>query len=192
MQKYFDEKYFLTNKIKEIEKNCELLKKEKTQYEVDYKVLSTKYDEIIKKYERNNLELINTRQLHDNELYNIDNKIDELSKEVERLQNENYELRKEIETQRNSLNSLAKERDMIKERYDEQKYENDLLNKKIFEVEKGYSDALKEKDYEIYFKKEKEENNKNKSETRNKIAQELHSKIQKYRKERLQNQNHDD
>ena len=192
LQKYFDEKYFLTNKIKEIEKNCELLKKEKTQYEVDYKVLSTKYDEIIKKYERNNLELINTRQLHDNELYNIDNKIDELSKEVERLQNENYELRKEIETQRNSLNSLAKERDMIKERYDEQKYENDLLNKKIFEVEKGYSDALKEKDYEIYFKKEKEENNKNKSETRNKIAQELHSKIQKYRKERLQNQNHDD
>ena len=192
LQKYFDEKYFLTNKIKEIEKNCELLKKEKTQYEVDYKVLSTKYDEIIKKYERNNLELINTRQLHDNELYNIDNKINELSKEVERLQNENYELRKEIETQRNSLNSLAKERDMIKERYDEQKYENDLLNKKIFEVEKGYSDALKEKDYEIYFKKEKEENNKNKSETRNKIAQELHSKIQKYRKERLQNQNHDD
>ena len=192
LQKYFDEKYFLTNKIKEIEKNCELLKKEKTQYEVDYKVLSTKYDEIIKKYERNNLELINTRQLHDNELYNIDNKIDELSKEVERLQNENYELRKEIETQRNSLNSLVKERDMMKERYDEQKYENDLLNKKIFEVEKGYSDALKEKDYEIYFKKEKEENNKNKSETRNKIAQELHSKIQKYRKERLQNQNHDD
>ena len=190
LQKYFDEKYFLTNKIKEIEKNCELLKKEKTQYEVDYKVLSTKYDEIIKKYERNNLELINTRQLHDNELYNIDNKIDELSKEVERLQNENYELRKEIETQRNSLNSLVKERDMMKERYDEQKYENDLLNKKIFEVEKGYSDALKEKDYEIYFKKEKEENNKNKSETRNKIAQELHSKIQKYRKERLQN--HDD
>ena len=192
LQKYFDEKYFLTNKIKEIEKNCELLKKEKTQYEVDYKILSTKYDEIIKKYERNNLELINTRQLHDNELYNIDNKIDELSKEVERLQNENYELRKEIETQRNSLNSLIKERDMMKERYDEQKYENDLLNKKIFEVEKGYSDALKEKDYEIYFKKEKEENNKNKSETRNKIAQELHSKIQKYRKERLQNQNHDD
>ena len=192
LQKYFDEKYFLTNKIKEIEKNCELLKKEKTQYEVDYKILSTKYDEIIKKYERNNLELINTRQLHDNELYNIDNKINELSKEVERLQNENYELRKEIETQRNSLNSLIKERDMMKERYDEQKYENDLLNKKIFEVEKGYSDALKEKDYEIYFKKEKEENNKNKSETRNKIAQELHSKIQKYRKERLQNQNHDD
>ena len=192
LQKYFDEKYFLTNKIKEIEKNCELLKKEKTQYEVDYKVLSTKYDEIIKKYERNNLELINTRQLHDNELYNIDNKINELSKEVERLQNENYELRKEIETQRNSLNSLVKERDMMKERYDEQKYENDLLNKKIFEVEKGYSDALKEKDYEIYFKKEKEENNKNKSETRNKIAQELHSKIQKYRRERLQNQNHDD
>ena len=186
LKKYFDEKYFLSNKIKELEKNMDILEKEKTQYQVDYKVLVTKYDEIIKKYEKSNLELINTKQMHDNELYNIDNKINDLSKEVEKLQNENYELRREIETQRNSLNSVGKERDMMKEKYEDQKYENDLLNKKIFEVEKGYSDILREKEYEKYFQKEKEENSKNKNETKNKIAQELHSKIQKYRRERLQ------
>ena len=186
LKKYFDEKYFLSNKIKELEKNMDILQKEKTQYQVDYQVLITKYDEIIKKYEKCNLELINTKQMHDNELYNIDNKINDLSKEVEKLQNENYELRREIETQRNSLNSVGKERDMIKDKYEEQKYENDLLNKKIFEVEKGYSDILREKEYEKYFKREKEENCKNKNETKNKIAQELHSKIQKYRRERLQ------
>ena len=192
LQKYFDEKYFLTNKIKELEKNLDVMQKEKTQYEVDYKVLTTKYDEIIKKYEKSNLELINTKQIHDNELYNIDNKINDLSKEVEKLQNENYELRREIETQRNSMNSLEKEKDMMKERYEEAKYENDLLNKKIFEVEKGYSDILREKEYENYYKKEKEENNRNKNETKNKIAQELQSKIQKYRRERLQNRDNED
>ena len=61
LQKYFDEKYFLTNKIKELKKNLDIMQKEKAQKEVDYKVLRTKYDEIIKKYEKTNLELINTK-----------------------------------------------------------------------------------------------------------------------------------
>ena len=192
LQKYFDEKYILINKLKELEKNCDILQKERTQYEIDYKVLSTKYNEIIKKYEKNNLELINIRQIHDNELYNIDNKINDLSKEVEKLQNENFELRREIETQRSNNNTIEKERDMFKEKYEEQKNENDLLNKKIFEVEKGYSEALKKNEYDRYFKKEKEENYRNKNETKAKIAQELQSKIQKYRRERLQNKNNED
>ena len=192
LQKYFDEKYILINKLKELEKNCDILQKERTQYEIDYKVLSTKYNEIIKKYEKNNLELINIRQIHDNELYNIDNKINDLSKEVEKLQNENFDLRREIETQRSNNNTIEKERDMFKEKYEEQKYENDLLNKKIFEVEKGYSEALKKNEYDRYFKKEKEENYRNKDETKAKIAQELQSKIQKYRRERLQNKNNED
>ena len=192
LQKYFDEKYILINKLKELEKNSDILQKERTQYEIDYKVLSTKYNEIIKKYEKNNLELINIRQIHDNELYNIDNKINDLSKEVEKLQNENFELRREIETQRSNNNTIEKERDMFKEKYEEQKYENDLLNKKIFEVEKGYSEALKKNEYDRYFKKEKEENYRNKNETKAKIAQELQSKIQKYRRERLQNKNNED
>ena len=187
LQKYFDEKYFLTNKIKDLEKMNEILQKEKTQYEVEYKVLSSKFNEIIQKYEKSNYELINTRQIHENELYNIDSKINDLSKEVEKLQNENYELRREIENKRNNIETLGKERDMIKERYEEQKYENDMLNKKIFEVEKVYGEALRKKEYENYYKKEKEDNNKIKNETKTKIAQELQSKIQKYRKERLQN-----
>ena len=192
LKKYFDEKYLLTNKLKEIEKNCELLQKEKMQYEIEYKVLSTKYNEIIQKYNKSNYELINIRQIHDNELYNIDNKIMDLSKEVEKLQNENNDLRREIEIQRNNFNSVSKERDIIEEKYEEQKYQNDLLNKKIFEVEKGYSEALKEKEYDKCFKKEKEDNNRNKNETKNKIAQELQSKIQKYRRERLKNKNDDE
>ena len=190
LRKYFDEKYFLTNKLKEMAKNCEILQKEKTQYEVEYKLLVSKYEEIQKKYEKCNIDLNNNKQIYDNELFNIDNKINELSKEVEKLQIENFELRREIETQRNNLDNTIKERDMIKERYEEQKNENDLLNKKLFDVQKEYSDILRTKEYENYFKKQKnEENNRNKNETKNKIAQELYSKIQQYKRERLQNKN---
>ena len=190
LRKYFDEKYFLTNKLKEMAKNCDILQKEKTQYEVEYKLLVSKYEEIQKKYEKCNIDLNNNKQIYDNELFNIDNKINELSKEVEKLQIENFELRREIETQRNNLDNTIKERDMIKERYEEQKNENDLLNKKLFDVQKEYSDILRTKEYENYFKKQKnEENNRNKNETKNKIAQELYSKIQQYKRERLQNKN---
>ena len=190
LRKYFDEKYFLTNKLKEMAKNCEILQNEKTQYEVEYKLLVSKYEEILKKYEKCNIDLNNNKQIYDNELFNIDNKINELSKEVEKLQIENFELRREIETQRNNLDNTIKERDMIKERYEEQKNENDLLNKKLFDVQKEYSDILRTKEYENYFKKQKnEENNRNKNETKNKIAQELYSKIQQYKRERLQNKN---
>ena len=170
LRKYFDEKYFLTNKLKEMAKNCDILQKEKTQYEVEYKLLVSKYEEIQKKYEKCNIDLNNNKQIYDNELFNIDNKINELSKEVEKLQIENFELRREIETQRNNLDNTIKERDMIKERYEEQKNENDLLNKKLFDVQKEYSDILRTKEYENYFKKQKnEENNRNKNETKNNI-----------------------
>ena len=193
LQKYFDEKYFLTNKLKETQKNYEILQNEKTKYEVEYKILVTKYQEIQNRLEKCNYDMINNRQIHENELFNIDNKINELSKEVEKLQIENYDLRRELETQRNSLSNTTKERDFMKEKYEQQKYENDILNKKIFDVEKGYSDLLRQKENDNYYQFQKvEENNRNKNETKNKIAEELHSKIQKYRRERLQNKNNEE
>ena len=191
----YNERFILQNKIKDLENNYDIIKKEKTQYEVDYKVLLSKYEEIKEKYDKINCEYLNSKQLHDNELYNIDNKINNLSNEIQKLQIENSDLRKDNEKQRNILNALNSERDMYKEKFEEKKLENDLLNKKIFEVEKEYNDIIKEKEYERYYNKKKEENyknNKNKTEIKNKIAQELQSKIQQYRRERLQKKNNED
>ena len=191
----YNERFLLQNKIKDLENNYDIIKMEKTKYEVDYKVLLSKYEEIKEKYDKMNFEYINNKQMHDNELYNIDNKINNLSKEIEKLQIENSDLRKDNEKQRNILNLLNSERDMYKEKFEEKKYENDLLNKKIFEVEKVYNDIIKEKEYERYYKMQKEENyknNKNRNEVKNKIAQELQSKIQQYRRERLQKKNNED
>ena len=191
----YNERFLLQNKIKDLENNYDIIKMEKTKYEVDYKVLLSKYEEIKEKYDKMNFEYINNKQMHDNELYNIDNKINNLSKEIERLQIENSDLRKDNEKQRNILNLLNSERDMYKEKFEDKKYENDLLNKKIFEVEKVYNDIIKEKEYERYYKMQKEENyknNKNRNEVKNKIAQELQSKIQQYRRERLQKKNNED
>ena len=191
LQKSFNERYLLQNKLKDLESNYNTVQKEKTQYEVDYKVLLSKYEEIKDKYEKCNYELLNIKQMHDNELYNIDGKINNLSREVEKLQMENTELRQDNEKQRNTLNLLTSERDKYKEKFEEKKYENDLLNKKIFEVESGYNEMMRQKEHERYYKRQKEENYRNKNETKNKIAQELQSKIQQYRRERLQNKKND-
>ena len=192
LQKSFNERYLLQNKLKDLESNYDLIQKEKMQYEINYKVLLSKYEKIKEKYDKINYDLMNNRQMHDNELYNIDNKINLLSKDVERLQMENTELRQENEKQRNNLNLIISERDMYKEKFEDKKYENNLLNKKIYEVENGFNEMMKKNEYERYYKRSKEDNNRNKNETKTKIAQELQSKIQKYRRERLQNKNNED
>ena len=192
LEKSFNERFQLQSKLKDLQNNYDNLQKEKTQYEVDFKVLLSKYDELKEKYEKCNYELLNSKQIHDNELYNIDSKINGLSKEIEKLQTENSELRQDNESFRSNLNMMTSERDMYKDKFEDQKYKNDLLNKKIFEVENGYNQMMKEKEYEKYYKKQKEDNHRNKSETKTRIAQELQSKIQQYRRERLQRKNNED
>ena len=192
LEKNFNEIFLLQNKLKELQNNYNLLQKEKTQYEVDFKVLLSKYDEIKDKYEKCNYELMNNKRINDNELYNIDNKINYLNKEVEKLRIENSELRQDNEKTRASLNLMSSERDMYKEKFEDEKYKNDLLNKKIFEVENGYNQVIKEKEYERYYQRQNEENHRNKSEAKNKIAQELQNKIQQYRRERLQKKSNED
>ena len=192
LEKNFNEIFLLKNKLKELENNYNLLQKEKTQYEVDFKVLLSKYDEIKDKYEKCNYELMNNKRINDNELYNIDNKINTLSKEVEKLRIENSELRQNNERTQTSLNLMSSERDMFREKFEDEKYKNEILNKKIFEVENGYNQVMKEKEYERFYQRQKEENHRNKSETKNKIAQELQNKIQKYRRERLQKRSNED
>ena len=192
LEKNFNEIFLLQNKLKELQNNYNLLQKEKTQYEVDFKVLLSKYDDIKDKYEKCNYELMNNKQINDKELYSIDNKINALSKEVENLRIENSELRQDNEKTRASLNLMSSERDMYKEKFEDEKYKNELLNKKIFEVENGYNQVMKEKEYEKYYQRQKEENHRNKSETKTKIAQELQNKIQQYRRERLQKKSNED
>ena len=135
---------------------------------------------------------MNNKRINDSELYNIDNKINTLSKEVEKLRIENSELRQNNERTQTSLNLMSSERDMFREKFEDEKYKNEILNKKIFEVENGYNQVMKEKEYERFYQRQKEENHRNKSETKNKIAQELQNKIQKYRRERLQKRSNED
>jgi hypothetical protein len=193
LEKNCNERFMLECKIKDLENSYNLLQKEKMQYEVDFKVLLSKYDEIKEKYEKSNYELMNNKQIHDNELYSIDNKINILSKEVERLQMENSELRHENEKYRESYNLITSERDMYKDKLEDEKYKNDILNKKIFDVENGYNQMMREKEYESYYGRNKEENHKNnKSETKKQIAQVLQNKVQQYRRERLQRKQNED
>ena len=60
--------------------------------------------------------------------------------------------------------------------------ERQNTTKKIYEVENSFSEVMKEKEYERNYRRQKEEKHKNKNDTKNKIALELQSKIQQYRR----------
>ena len=185
IEKLLNEKLFLNEKISEDEKNYKIMKEEKEKYEIEYKVLNAKYVEL-----KNNFDIMyndyNIIKLNEDEKFNkIEDKIDNLLKEIEKLQSENSILRNENEKQRIDINNLSGQRDEYKEKYSEEKNKNDLLCAKINEIENEFNDLRKEKMNEEYIKLKYEENKKSKNENKMKIVNELQKKIQKYREQRL-------
>ena len=192
IEKLLNEKLFLNAKINEDEKNYKIMKEEKEKYEIEYKVLNAKYAEL-----KNNFDIMyndyNISKQNEDEKFNkIEDKIDNLLKEIEKLQSENSILRNENEKQRIDINNLSGQRDEYKEKYSEEKNKNDLLCAKINEIENEFDDLRKEKMNEEYIKLKYEENKKNKNENKMKIVNELQKRIQKYREQRLRQDMDDD
>ena len=184
IEKLLNEKLFLNSKINENEKNYNKMKEEKEKYEIEYKVLNTKFNEL-----KNNYDLIyndynNIKLNYEEQFHTIENKIDNLLKEIEKLQSENNILRNENEKQRMDINNISIQRDNYKEQYNEQKNKNDLLCVKINEIENEFNDMKKEKMNEEYYRLKFEEYKKNKNENKMKIVNELQNRIQKYREQR--------
>ena len=192
IEKLLNEKLFLNAKINEDEKNYKMLKEEKEKYEIEYKVLNAKYVEL-----KNNYDMIyndyNNIKLNEDEKFNkIEDKIDNLLKEIEKLQSENNILRNENERQRIDINNIGIQRDEFKEKFNEEKNKNNLLCVKINEIENEFNNLRKEKMNEDYIKLKYEENKKNKNENKMKIVNELQNRIQKYREQRLRQDIDDD
>ena len=185
IEKLLNEKLFLNSKINEDEKNMKILKEEKEKYEIEYKVLNAKYIELKNNYDIIYNDYNNIKLIHDEKFNKIEDKIDNLLKEIEKLQSENNILRNENEKQRIDLNNISKQRDDYKEKYNEQKNKNDLLCVKINEIENEFNNIKKEKMNDEYNKLKYEENKKNKNENKMKIVNELQKRIQKYREQRL-------
>ena len=192
IEKLLNEKLFLNSKINEDEKNYKKLKEEKEKFEVEYRVLNEKYIELKNNYDIINNEYNNIKLINDEKFNNIEDKVDNLLKEIEKLQSENNILRNENERHRIDLNQISNQRDDYKEKFNEQKNKNDLLCIKINEIEKEFNDLKREKMNEEYNKLKYEENKKNKNENKIRIVNELQNRIQKYREQRLKQEMNED
>ena len=185
IEKLLNEKLFLNSKINEDEKNMKKIKEEKEKYEIEYKVLNAKYIELKNNYDVIYNDYNNIKLIHDEKFNKIEDKIDNLLKEIEKLQSENNILRNENEKQRIDINNICLQRDDYKDKYNEQRNKNDLLCVKINEIENEFNNIKKEKMDAEYNKLKYEENKKNKNENKMKIVNELQKRIQKYREQRL-------
>ena len=185
IEKLLNEKLFLNSRINEDEKEFKKMKEEKEKYEIEYKVLNAKYIELKNNYDVMNNDYCNIKLNQDEQFNKIECKIDNLLKEIEKLQSENNILRNENERQRMEMNNISLQRDDYKEKYNEQKNQNDLLHVKIGEIENEFNAFKKDKMNEEYYKTKYQENKKNRNENKLKIINELQNKIQKYRQQRI-------
>ena len=184
LEETYNEKLKLENKLKENLNDFNKMRDEKLKYEIDYKVLKERFDELKKNYDNLNCEYNQTKQIHNEEISKIDEKVDLLTREIETLQKENSNLRQNDERQRLELNSMEKQRDNYRDKYQEQKNNNDLLANKLQEIESDFKHLIKEKENEQYLKMKEDEERRLKFESKNKLVNELQNRIQNYRNQK--------
>ena len=175
----------LEKKMKEMENDSKKIRDEKSKYEIDFKVLKERFEDLLKKYDCVCLELNQTKICHNDEVNKIEEKIDFLTKEIDKLQKENSNLRLNDEKQRLDLNAIEKQRDNYRDKFQEQKNKNDFLSNKLNEIENDFKNLIKERENENYLKLKQEENKKNKIESKAKIISDLQSQISNYRTQRM-------
>ena len=185
LEDLYTEKMKMENKTKDSENELNKMRDEKSKYEINYKVLKERFDELKKNFDNLNCEYIQTKQIHNEEISKIDEKVDFLTREIDILQKENSGLRQNEERQRLELNSIEKQRDNYRDKYQEQKNNNDLLATKLQEIESDFRNLMKEKENEQYLKMKEDEERRLKFESKNKLVNELQNKIQNYRNQRL-------
>ena len=185
LEDLYTEKMKMENKTKDSENELNKMRDEKSKYEINYKVLKERFDELKKNFDNLNCEYIQTKQIHNEEISKIDEKVDFLTREIDILQKENSGLRQNEERQRLELNSIEKQRDNYRDKYQEQKNNNDLLANKLQEIESDFKHLIKEKENEQYLKMKEDEERRLKFESKNKLVNELQNKIQNYRNQRL-------
>mgnify|MGYP002626361324 CR=1 FL=1 len=192
LEQYYNERLMLQNKMRENENDLKKTLEEKNKYEIDFKVLQARFNELQIKHEKINEEYNNNKKKHDEEIIKIDEKIDVLTKEIEKLQKENNNLRLDNEKKVNDINSISLQRDNFKEKFEEEKRKNEMLCEKIGEIENEFRMLQNDKNKEMMNKYKMEENKKNRYETKTKIINELQTRIQNYKNQRLMMKNNEE
>ena len=187
----FNQRAISETKVKAIENELIKVQDEKTKFEIEYKVLKEKYNELQKNFTclENTYKCVKDK--HCNDIANIENKVEEMSKEMQRVQNENQMLRTNDEKKRQDIHALEIQRDMFREKYQEQKNKNNLLQSKLTEIEDDFKNIMKDKENEYNLKLKEDELKRMRIDSKVKIVNELQNRIQNYRNERLKKKNED-
>ena len=192
LEQYYNERLMLQNKMRDNEIELKKTNEEKSKYEIDFKVLQARYEELLNKNEKTNNEYNAIKKKHEDEFNKIEEKIEILTKEIEKLQNENGILRLDNEKKGNEINNISMQRDKYKEKFEEEKRRNEILCEKIGEIENEFRSLQNDKNAEMMNKYKIEEIKKNKYETKSKIISELQTRIQNYKNQRLMMKKNED
>ena len=192
LEQYYNERLTLQNRMRENEIDLKKALEEKSKYEIDFKVLQARYNELVTKNEKINEEYNGSKKRHEEEFNKIEEKIEILTKEIEKLQNENGILRLDNEKKGNEINNISLQRDNFKEKFEEEKRRNEILCGKIEEIENEFRNLQNDKNMEMVNRYKIEEIKKNKYENKNKIISELQTRIQNYKNQRLMMKKNED
>ena len=192
LEQYYNERLMLQNRMRENETELKKALEEKSKYEIDFKVLQARYNELVTKNEKINEEYNVNKKKHEEEFNKIEEKIEILTKEIEKLQSENGILRLDNEKKGNEINNIFLQRDNFKEKFEEEKRKNEILCGKIEEIENEFRNLQNDKNMEMVNRYKIEEIKKNKYENKNKIINELQTRIQNYKNQRLMMKKNED
>jgi chromosome segregation ATPase len=192
LEQYYNERLMLQNRMRENETELKKALEEKSKYEIDFKVLQARYNELVTKNEKINEEYNGNKKKHEEEFNKIEEKIEILTKEIEKLQSENGILRLDNEKKGNEINNISLQRDNFKEKFEEEKRRNEILCGKIEEIENEFRNLQNDKNMEMVNRYKIEEIKKNKYENKNKIISELQTRIQNYKNQRLMMKKNED
>jgi hypothetical protein len=84
---------------------------------------------------------------------------------------------------RTEVSSLEKQRDNYRDKYQDYKQKNNILNVKLNEIEDDFRKLILEKQVESFEKKKEEECKKMKVDTKQKILDDMQSRISSYKSE---------
>ena len=181
----FNAKVILQKKLNETENELKQILDEKEKYEIEYKILLQKFNELQKDYSCtvNEINCLNHNRCK--EMNQVDNKLNNMINHIKNIENENFLLKSENEKLKSLNCDLEKNVNALNFYLNEEKNKNEILSKKMEEIERDFKKILIEKENENYLKMKEEEMKKSKIETKAKIINDLQNQIQNYKNQRL-------
>lgn len=134
MADHFNYRYAAETKLRELESENRKNYEEKQRFEIDYRVLLERHNELKKNQGNTEVELNFLKTKQNDEITQLESRLIKMNQEMEFIQRENNSLRINEERLRTEVGNLEKQRDTFSEKYHDHKGRNQLLNAKLEEV----------------------------------------------------------